>query len=127
MKTILVDAVGTFVSEDGVVDANLNQLLDKYENKKIILTNADYESDNKYNLKNMPYDVFTLKHNPNKVNPEYFEMFLNQFGLNAEECIYFEHSPEAVKSAESVGIKTYFYDSEKKDLISLKIFLDSNL
>ncbi len=41
--------------------------------------------------------------------------------------IYFEHAKEAVKSAESVGIKTYLYNNEKKDLESLKKFIDENL
>lgn len=33
----------------------------------------------------------------------------------------------AVKSAESIGIKTFHYDKDKKDLVSLKNFLDKNL
>ncbi len=127
MKTILVDAVGVFVSEDGVVDTNLFSLLEKYTNKKIILTNADYEDTNKYNLNNLPYEVFTLKHNPDKVDPDYFQKMLEHFGLKADGCVYFEHSPEAVKSAESVGILTHYYDEQKRDLDSLKNFLDSNL
>jgi hypothetical protein len=52
---------------------------------------------------------------------------LKNFNLNEDEVIYFEHNPEAVKSAQSIGINTYFYDNDKKDLISLKKFLDDNL
>jgi hypothetical protein len=52
---------------------------------------------------------------------------LDHFGLQAGEVVYFEHSPDAVKSAESVGVKSYFYDHEKKDLAALKAFLDENL
>ncbi len=52
---------------------------------------------------------------------------LKHFGLNKDDVIYFEHSPDAVKSAESVGVKSYHYDSEKKDLVSLKKFLGENL
>ena len=44
-----------------------------------------------------------------------------------EEVIYFEHNPKAVTSAQSVGIKAYFYNNEKKDLKGLKVFLDINL
>jgi len=127
MKTILVDAVGTFVSEDGVIYKPLQDLLDIYPNKKIILTGADYELDNKYNLKNMPYGVFTLKHNPEKTDPKYFEKFLETHNLKAEDVIYFEHNVDAVKSAESVGITSYYYDADKKDLSALKTFLDNNL
>ena len=50
-----------------------------------------------------------------------------EFNLNANEVIYFEHNSEAVKSAQSVGINTYFYDNDLKDLESLKKFLDANL
>ena len=44
-----------------------------------------------------------------------------------KDVIYFEHNPDAVKSAEAVGIAAYYYDKDKKDLESLKIFLDKNL
>lgn len=47
--------------------------------------------------------------------------------LSKEDVIYFEHSPDAVKSAQSVGINTYYYDNDKKDLGKLEKFLDENL
>ena len=56
-----------------------------------------------------------------------FKEMLANFGLAKGDVIYFEHNPLAVKSAESVGIKSYYYDPEKKDLVSLKDFLDKNL
>jgi len=34
--------------------------------------------------------------------------------------------PEAAKSAQSIGIKTYHYNPDKKDLKSLKNFLTDN-
>jgi HAD superfamily hydrolase (TIGR01509 family) len=126
MKTILVDAAGTF-TVDGVVDQKLYKLLETYQNKKIILTNANDEQFVTYGLVNLPYELFTLKHNPDKVDPIYFQKMLESYNLNAKNCIYLEHSPEAVKSAESVGIKSYCFDEEKRDLGALKEFLDSNL
>ena len=75
----------------------------------------------------MPYEVFTLKHNPDKPDPSYFKTMLDHFGLKPEETIYFEHNPAAVKSAESVGIVSYHYDSEQKAMQALKAFLDENL
>jgi hypothetical protein len=42
MKTILVDAWNTFITEEGV-NSEMQQLLDKFPNKKIILTNANEE------------------------------------------------------------------------------------
>jgi len=127
MKTILVDAVGTFVIEGEGVYKPLFELLEKYPNKKIILTNANDEQLVPFGLVNMPYEMFTLKHNPDKVDPVYFKQMLEKFGLSVDDVIYFEHNPDAVKSAESLGIKSYFYDSETKDLESLKLFLDNNL
>jgi FMN phosphatase YigB (HAD superfamily) len=92
-----------------------------------ILTNAGDEKWEQYGLNKMPYEVFTLKHNPEKTDSEYYKKLLSHFGLKADDVIYFEHNPEAVKSAESVGIKSYFYDQDKKDLVGLKNFIDENL
>jgi HAD superfamily hydrolase (TIGR01509 family) len=127
MKTILVDAVFTFIDTEGNVFEEMHKLLEEFPNRKIILTGADYEATNQYGLKDAPYEVFTLKHNPEKTDPKYYEMMLEHFNLSKDDVIYFEHGEEAVKSAESVGIKTYFYDAEKKDLESLKNFLNDNL
>lgn len=130
MKTILVDAVYCFVIEDkGVfkIFQEMYDLLETFPNRKIILTGADDEQFKKFGLDKMPYEVFTLKHNPEKTDTKYFEMLLQHFGLSKDEVIYFEHSPDAVKSAESVGIKSYHYDPEKKDLELLKKFLTENI
>ena len=126
MKTILIDAVGTFVIEGEGVYQPMFELLEKYPNRKIILTNANDEQLAPFGLVNLPYEMFTMKHNPDKVDPIYFETMLKQYSLTADDVIYFEHNPDAVKSAESVGIKSYFYDSETKDLEGLKTFLDNN-
>ncbi len=127
MKTILVDAAGTFVIEGQGIYQPLYELLESYPNKKIIVSNANDEQLVEYGIVNMPYQVFTLKHSPNKDNPEYFKILLNHFDLKADDVIYFEHSQAAVDSANSVGITSHFYDSDKKDLVSLKQFLDTNL
>ena len=127
MKTILVDAVDTFVLEGEGISRPMFDLLEKYPNRKIILTNANDEQIQVFGLINLPYELFTLKHNPDKTEPEYFQKMLNHFGLSKDEVVYFEHNLDAVKSAESVGIVSHHYDSDKKDLGSLKKFLDENL
>ncbi len=127
LKTILVDAVDCFVSPKGEIFGDMQVLLDQYQNTKIILTGANDEQFKKFGLDKMPYEVFTLKHNPEKTDPKYYETLLKKYDLNKEEVIYFEHNPSAVESAESVGITSYFYDNDKKDLIALKDFLDANL
>lgn len=78
------------------------ELLETYSNRKIILTNADDEQMKKFGLDDMPYKVFTFKHNPEKTEPEYYKRMLEHFDLDVEDVIYFEHSIEAVESAKSV-------------------------
>ena len=80
-----------------------------------------------FGLTDLPYELFTLKHNPDKTNPNYFKQMLEHLNLKASELVYFEHNQEAVKSAKSLGINSYHYDSKKRDLIGLKHFLDNYL
>ncbi|MEK7628611.1 MAG: HAD-IA family hydrolase [Patescibacteria group bacterium] len=127
MKTILVDAVDCFVSDTGLVFDEMYSLLENYPNKKIILTGANDEQLKTFGLDKMPYEVFSLKHTPEKTDPKYYEKMLEHFGLTKDEVVYFEHNPKAVESANSVGIHTHFYDNDKKDITSLKEFLDKNL
>jgi FMN phosphatase YigB (HAD superfamily) len=127
MKTILVDAVDAFVLEGKGVFKEMYDLLEKYPNQKLILTGANDEQYKKFGLDVMPYEVFTLKHNPKKTDPKYYEIMLEHFGLSAEDVVYFEHNKNAVESAQSAEIITYHYDSERKDLGELKKFLDKNL
>lgn len=130
MKTILVDAVHAFITKDEgafKIMEDMYEMLEKYPNKKIILTNAGDDKTEEYGLNDMPYEVFTLKHNPDKVDPKYYETMLEHFGLSADDVVCFEHNEDAVKSARSVGITTYHYDKDKKDLGELKEFLDKNL
>lgn len=130
MKTILVDAINAFVVEENgcfQIFKEMQDLLETLENPKIILTGVNDEQFKKLGLDKMPYPVFTLKHNPEKTDPIYYETMLQHFGLAKDEVVYFEHNPEAVKSAQSVGIKTYYYDNDKKNLEGLKDFLVTSL
>lgn len=130
MKTILVDAVECFVVKVGDnfhIFEEMHNLLETFPNRKIILTGANDEQSKKIGLDKMPYEVFSLKHNPEKTSSEYFEILLKHLGLDKNDVVYFEHNPEAVKSAESVGIKSYYYDSEKRDLGALAEFLKNVL
>lgn len=126
----MVDAVDGLVIETEnsfEIFEEMKDLLETFPNRKIIVTGANDEQYKTFGLDAMPYEVFTLKHNPEKTDPKYFEILLEQYGLNKDEVIYFEHNPEAVKSAESIGIKSYHYDHEKRDLAALKEFLTANL
>ncbi|KKU43336.1 MAG: hypothetical protein UX65_C0017G0001 [Parcubacteria group bacterium GW2011_GWB1_46_8] len=126
MKTILVDAVNAFVIESEgsfKIFKEMHDLLETFPNRKIILTGANDEQFKQFGLNTMPYEVFTLKHNPEKIEPSYYEKMLEHFSLNKNDVVYFEHNQEAVKSAQSVGIKTFYYDNDKKDLEVLRTFL----
>ena len=103
----------------------MHSLLESFPNRKIILTGANDEQFKKFGLDKMPYEVFTLKHDPEKTDPKYFEILLRHFNLGKEDVVYFEHNPAAVKSAEQAGITAYFYDNDKKDLNGLKQFLST--
>jgi HAD superfamily hydrolase (TIGR01509 family) len=127
MKTILVDAINGLVLEEGTILAGMHDLLETYPNRKIVLTGANDEQFKQFNLDQVPYEVFTLKHNPEKTDPEYFRILLAKHGLTVKDVVYFEHNRDAVESARSLGINTYFYDHTKEDMVSLKQFLDQNL
>ena len=125
MKTILVDAWNTFVTEEGI-NLDLKKLLDSYPNNKIILTNATEEELVKFGIVNMPYPVFSLAHNPNKTDANYFVKMLQHFNLKTEDVVYFEHNVDAVTAAKSIEISTFHYN-KLENLENLIIFLNSNL
>ena len=127
MKTILVDAIYAFILADGTIFQPLHDLLETFANPKILLTGASGLRFKEFGLDKSPYEVFTLSHNPDKTDPKYYEMMLKHFDLKADEVVYFEHNSDAVKSAESVGIKTFYYDPDKKDVAALGQWLKDNL
>jgi HAD superfamily hydrolase (TIGR01509 family) len=127
MITILVDAIDGLILKDGTVFEEMHQLLEKYPNPKLVLTGANDEQFKEFNLNRSPYEVFTLKHDPEKTDPKYFEILLNKYNLKPSEVVYFEHNKEAAEVATQAGIKTMFYDCSKRDLKELKEFLDTSL
>ena len=127
MKTILVDAINPFFIKGEWIYQPLYDLLEQYSNDKVLLTGANDEEIQKYRFIDMPYQVFTLKHNPEKSDPQYYEAMLSTLWLTREGVIYFEHNKNAVTSAESVWILTHYYDKDEKDIDALKEFLDSHL
>ncbi len=127
MKTILIDAIHTLVSPSGELNESLHTVLESYPNTKIIVTNADDAQMKTYNLQSMPYEVFTLKHSPEKTDPTYFETLLSKYGLAASEVVYIEHLLEALKSAQSLGIDSFLYDAEAKNIEEVRAFLVQNL
>jgi FMN phosphatase YigB (HAD superfamily) len=127
MKTILVDAINGLVLEDGNVLEPMYELLESYPNHKLVLTGANDEQFKHFKLDQAPYEVFTLKHDPEKTDPLYFKTLFEKYNLTADDVVYFEHNAEAAKTAQSLGIPTYFYDHTQEDMNALKQFLDESL
>lgn len=127
MKIILVDAINTFIIQGIGIFNEMYEILEQYPNRKIILTGANDEQMEMFGLKNMPYEIFTLKHNPEKIDPKYYEIMLKHFNLNTKDVVYFEHNKDAVESARSSGIKTFHYDKDSRDIKALKKFIDENI
>jgi len=127
MKTILVDAVHTFVIKAEGVFEEMHALLEEYKNRKIILTGANDEQMKQFGLDNVPYEVFTLKHDPEKSDPAYYTTMLKYFDLAPEDVVYVEHNEVAVESARSVGITTFHYDALKRDVGDVGVFLEKHI
>jgi len=125
MKTILVDAWNTFV-KNNTIDSDIYKILESYENQKIILTNANNKELINLGIVNMPYKVFSLSHNPNKDDKLYFIKLIEKYNLIISDLVYIEHNKEAVKSAISLGIKTYHYKPQEST-DELSQFLLKNL
>jgi hypothetical protein len=80
----------------------MQTMLDEFPNKKIIVTNANDEQMKTLGITNMPYEVFSLKHNPDKTDPVYFKKLIEHYQIEIQNIIYFEHNQEAVNSASSL-------------------------
>ena len=126
MKTILVDAWNVLFLEDGIFE-EMHELLEKYPNRKIVLTNANEEEQKKFGIDKSPYEFFTLSHKPDKIDPVFYEKMLDNFNFKKEDVIYFENDKGFAESARLVGIETYHYNKDEKNLSKLKEFLDLNL
>ena len=125
-KILLVDAVGCLVNLKGDINHKIKNLIQKFNNKKIVLTNAD-DKERKIFLKKISYEIFTLKHKPNKSDTRYYKKFLSKFKLKPNQVVYIEHDLKAVKSAKTNGIITHHFDGNIKKLEAfLNLFLTKN-
>lgn len=127
MKTLLIDAAHTSISATGELLTDVLDLVASYDNPKLVVTNANPEEAKQYKLNTLPYGVYSLNHEPDKTDPLYFERLMDEFGLEPEDIVYFEHTPAAVKAAQSLKITSYHFDEIKRDIEALKAFLDANL
>ena len=115
MKIILVDAWNTFVKEKKI-DNELYKILEAFSNKKIILTNASQNERKEYGIIQMPYNVFSLSHNPEKSDPKYFQILCDKYNLNPDDLLYIEHNKIAYKTATLFGIISLLYEGDNKSV-----------
>ena len=123
MKIILVDAWNTLIKEKKI-DNDLFKILESFSCKKIILTNASEKEKKKFGIINMPYDVFSLNHNPEKTHSKYFEILISKYDLNLNDLYYIEHNIKAYNTATLFGIKSLHYDGNN---LKVRTFLENNL
>ncbi|MFA6017896.1 MAG: hypothetical protein WCT28_00885 [Patescibacteria group bacterium] len=127
MKTLLIDAVSTLIIKDEGPNQEMIQMLNMFDNPKIVVTNANEEEMKKFGIDSLPYEVFTLHHEPDKTDPEYFLRLFVAKNFSKDDVLYVENNIDAVNAALSIGIASYRYDPEKKDVQAVKKFLDENI
>lgn len=120
MKTLLVDACNTTLLYKDVAKwitvENLLQnkeLLDVVEvilMRKIVVTNAN-PAIIKESLTWYDYDVFSLENNPNKIDPNFFEQFLEHYELDPKDCNYFDRKQENLNAAKQAGIEWVLFET----------------
>ena len=127
MKTILVDTIHTYFKIGEGVQWDLHELLESYPNEKIAVTGANDEQIRQFQLANIPYPLFTLEHNPEKSSPKYFQTLSEIYGIDTTNFVYFDHDPKAVETAQSMGIPSFQFNPQTRNLNELKDFLDQNI
>lgn len=126
MKTILVWAINTLINENWEVNQEIESMLKEFENNKIVVANADESEMSKLWLSTLDYEVFSLAHEPNKINPLYFDILLKTYNLLPKDAVYFDASEEAVQAAWSMWITSYKFH-KGMNINALNNYLKINL
>ena len=78
------------------------------------------------NVKNMPFrkfmdgEIFSYKVNELKPDPVIFQLLLDKYFLNPEECVMIDDRPENCEGARSVGMKAIEFKSFKQAAAELE-------
>ena len=127
IKTILIDGINTLFDSERTLNEELLKTINKFNAKKVIVTNIIRKDPKNQTIvktaKENNLDLFTLEGNPEKTNPKFFKQLLEEFHLNPEEIIYFDHKEENLESAKKAGIKKIqLYKNNKQ----IKEFIENN-
>jgi leucyl-tRNA synthetase len=128
-QTILVDAVNTLFAkneEELTLNIELAEYLNSVDATKIILTNAKDEVLVKLKdlIKDYGWQVFSLKFEPEKTDPEYYKTVVKEFNLDLNNTIYFDHSLANLESAKVSKINCFQYLSNKQTIELVDDFLN---
>lgn len=108
-KIILLDGMHCLFDENFVVHKEIEHGIKSFGSRVIIITNAPKEKMIKI-TEETGFEVVTYENNPNKTNPEFFEIMLQEKNINAEDCIYLDHLQDNLDSAEFAGITGVLYE-----------------
>lgn len=60
--------------------------------------------------------VYSFKEGNRKPNEDFYEILINRYNLNKDECIFFDDKKQNVDIANKIGIKSYVFESKEKVL-----------
>ena len=120
-RTIFLDGMHCIYDKDFNINQELLNIVNSFEENKILVVNGFREKGHK--VLGEKFKAFSLEEEGiKKSNPEYFKRLMSKFNLKPKNCVYFDHSEENVKSAESLGIKSFHYKNNNQQI---KQFLEN--
>jgi leucyl-tRNA synthetase len=128
-QTILVDAINTLFikQEDGLVlNTELADYLNYLDAQKIIVTNAKDEILTKLEelIKDYSWKIFSLKFNPEKTSPEFYQIAIKELNLDVTNTIYFDHLPANLEAAKYNNINCFQYLNNKQAIELVNDFIN---
>jgi FMN phosphatase YigB (HAD superfamily) len=125
-KTLLIDAIGCLINSDFTLNTELLSFLNSKTENLVLITNA--KDENLQRIKDLlvgeKIQIFTKEFNPIKTDPKYFEVFLSEFNIKAEECFYIDHDKKNLESAKINNINGILFEDNSEIILKLKIILD---
>jgi leucyl-tRNA synthetase/ADP-ribose pyrophosphatase YjhB (NUDIX family) len=129
VDTILIDAVFCLINktESGMsLNQELFDYLERLPQRKIVVTNA--KDQNLVTIKQLvgdKFEVFSLRFDPEKTDPKFYETMIKNLSIDTSSTIYFDHNTDNLKSAKSNGIHCFQYTSNQQAISTLKTLFDT--
>jgi len=108
-RVILVDGMSCLYDKEFKINEKLFNILESANTKKILVVNG-FRKEAEQLLKNKGYNVFSFDGKIKKNNENFFKKLLEEYSLNANEVIYFDHDKLNVESANRAGINSIIYE-----------------